>query len=63
MCDIPLDLQRRLEQRWAARFLGPLGSLPPQERGHEKQDQQLATPATSKNENPPTEAAGVMIDP
>ncbi len=20
MCDIPLDLQRRLEQRWAARF-------------------------------------------
>jgi hypothetical protein len=23
MCDIPLDLQRRLEQRWAARFSRP----------------------------------------
>jgi hypothetical protein len=23
MCDIPLDLQRRFEQRWAARFSPP----------------------------------------
>ena len=23
MCDIPLDLERRFEQRWAARFSGP----------------------------------------
>jgi hypothetical protein len=23
MCDIPLDLQRRFEQRWAARFSRP----------------------------------------
>jgi hypothetical protein len=23
MCDIPLDLQRRFEQRWAARFVPP----------------------------------------
>jgi hypothetical protein len=23
MCDIPLDLERRFERRWAARFSGP----------------------------------------
>jgi hypothetical protein len=26
MSDIPLDLQRRLEQRWAARFVSPVAS-------------------------------------
>jgi hypothetical protein len=23
MCDIPMDLERRFERRWAARFSGP----------------------------------------
>jgi len=27
MCDIPLDLERRFERRWAARFSGPAKSI------------------------------------
>jgi hypothetical protein len=29
MSDIPLDLQRRFEQRWAARFVRPAASTAP----------------------------------
>jgi hypothetical protein len=37
MCDIPLDLQRRLEQRWAARFSRP---NPPTKK-HEREGEDL----------------------
>lgn len=37
MCDIPLDLQRRLEQRWAARFCRP---NPPTKK-HEREREDL----------------------
>jgi|tagenome__1003787_1003787.scaffolds.fasta_scaffold20900527_1 hypothetical protein len=42
MTVIPVDLQRKFEQRWAARFLQP----PPAPRAHrsESQGQQLAAP-------------------
>jgi hypothetical protein len=45
MSSIPLDLERRIEQRWAARFSGV-----PQEHRLERQQQhqQLAAPAKRK---------------
>jgi len=45
MCDIPLDLQRRFEQRWAARFARP---VPPKKQELEGQGQQLAEPPNPK---------------
>jgi hypothetical protein len=59
MSAIPLELERRFEQRWAARFLGPLASVPPQKQEQEKLDQQLAAPATAKNENSPDRSGGL----
>jgi hypothetical protein len=29
MCDIPVDLERRFERRWAARFVPPAASTAP----------------------------------
>jgi hypothetical protein len=47
MCDIPLDLERRFERRWAARFSGP-------DREHrlegQQQHQRVTTPDKSKRE-------------
>jgi hypothetical protein len=39
MSIIPLDFQRRCEQRWAARFLRPMPTTP--QRQFERQDQKL----------------------
>ena len=36
MCTIPLDLERRFEQRWAARFFRPKPQASPQKHGLEK---------------------------
>ncbi len=44
MCTIPLDLERRFEQRWAGRFSGAL------QEHREKQRQQLTAPGESKRE-------------
>jgi hypothetical protein len=58
MSDIPLHLQRRIEQRWAARFVRPVASaapktidlkcavdsLPRPEKAKETNDNQLAWP-------------------
>jgi hypothetical protein len=38
MCDIPLDLQRRLEQRWAARFSRPNPPITPKKPELERED-------------------------
>jgi hypothetical protein len=38
MCDIPLDLQRRLEQRWAARFSRPNPPTTPKKHELERED-------------------------
>jgi len=46
MSIIPLDFQRRCEQRWAARFLRPMPITP--QRQFERQDQKLAAPAKPK---------------
>jgi hypothetical protein len=44
MSSIPLDLQRRFERRWAARFLRPNPPTAPEEHQLEKQDQQRVAP-------------------
>jgi hypothetical protein len=46
MCTIPLDLERRFEQRWAARFSGALQEH--REEHREKQRQHLTAPDESK---------------
>jgi hypothetical protein len=38
MYDIPLDLQRRLKQRWAARFSRPNPPTTPQKHDRERED-------------------------
>jgi hypothetical protein len=43
MCDIPLDLQRRLEQRWAARFSRP--NPPTTPKKHEREWEDLDRPS------------------
>jgi hypothetical protein len=57
MRNIPLDLQRSCELRWAARFLRPLASAAPQKQGHAERDQ--ADPGKVKKKTRPAEAAGL----
>ena len=38
MCDIPLDLQRRFEQRWAAKFSRPNPPTTPEKHEIERED-------------------------
>jgi hypothetical protein len=45
MANIPLDLQRRFEQRWAARFVRPAA---PKTQELERQDQQQTEPGKGK---------------
>jgi hypothetical protein len=44
MYDIPLDLERRFERRWAARFSGPAK----QHRLEEQQQQRVTAPEERK---------------
>jgi len=57
MSNIPLDLQRSCEERWAARFLRPLASAAPQKHGDAKRDQ--ADPGKDKKKTRRAEAAGL----
>ena len=45
MADIPLDLQRRFERRWAARFVRAAAA---KKQELERQDQQLTEPGKGK---------------
>jgi phosphatidylserine/phosphatidylglycerophosphate/cardiolipin synthase-like enzyme len=45
MCDIPLDLQREFEQRWAARIARSAPAAASQRHRPECRDQQPAAPA------------------
>jgi hypothetical protein len=62
MCDIPLDLQRKFEERWAARFVRPLPPVAPKQEP-EGQDQQLAAPAEGKRETRRVEPTGLTPVP
>ena len=56
---VPLDLQRKCEQRWAARFARPAPSAAPKGHQPESQNQQLAAPAEAKEKTGRVEAAGL----
>jgi hypothetical protein len=48
MSAIPLDLQRRFEQRWAARFVSPVPSAAPKSSGLKGTVKSLPRPAKAK---------------
>ena len=48
MSIIPLDLQRRCERRWAARFSRPIPSAAPRNQRPVRESPQIAAPAKSK---------------
>jgi hypothetical protein len=48
MSDIPLDLQRRCEQRWAARFLRPAQDAALKKQQPQAQSEHLAAPSKRK---------------
>ena len=54
MCDIPLDLERRLERRWAARFSGPAK----EHRLEGQQHQRVTAPDQSKRKTRRLNPAG-----
>jgi hypothetical protein len=62
MASIPLDLQRRFEQRWAARFARP---NPPNTPKHqvERQDQELDTLGKAKTITHRGQASGLQTCP
>jgi hypothetical protein len=54
MRDIPLDLQRKFERRWAARFARP---VPPKKQEFKGQDQQAVASAAPKTKTGRVESA------
>jgi len=60
MSAIPLHLQRRFEQRWAARFVSPVTSAAPKSIGLEDTVNGLARPAKEKEEPAGFESAGLI---
>jgi len=50
MCEIPLDLQRKLERRWAARFARSVPRVAPNKQESEGPVQRLAEATKSKKE-------------
>jgi hypothetical protein len=58
MSIIPLDVQRRCERRWAARFSRPTESVAPRSQRSERESQQIAGSDKSKRKTHRVEAAG-----
>jgi hypothetical protein len=63
MSIIPLDLERRFEQRWAARFSRPIVAAAPEKHQLEKQDQPIAALPKAKRKARRVEAAGLRSLP
>lgn len=63
MASIPLDLQRRFERRWAARFARRAPPVAPQEHQPESQKQQSAAPAEFKRKSPRVGPTGLKSAP
>jgi hypothetical protein len=57
---VPLDLQKKCEERWVARFARPALSAAPQRHQPESQNQQLAASANAKQITNGVEAAVSM---
>ena len=60
MSSIPLDVERRFEQRWAARFCSP---AEPQKHRLERQCEQLASPGKGKRKTRRVESTGLRPAP
>jgi hypothetical protein len=60
MADIPLDLQRRCEQRWAARLVRPSA---PKKHEPERQDQQPTEPGKGKRKTHRIRSVGTRSAP
>jgi hypothetical protein len=60
---IPLDLQRRFEQRWAARFCRPAPPAAPQSQPQQQLQQQLSEPAKAKRKTRRVKSAGLRSAP
>ncbi len=60
MSSIPLDVERRFEQRWAARFSSPAA---PQKHRLDRQSQQLALPGKGKRKTRRVESMGLRSAP
>jgi len=61
MASIPLDLQKRCEQRWAARFFRP-DPITPKKPGPERQQQQTE-PGKGKRKTHRLKPAGIRPAP
>ena len=57
MSIIPLDIQRRCERRWAARFSRPTELIAPRNQRAAKESLQIAGPAKSKRKTHRVEVA------
>jgi hypothetical protein len=60
MSIVPLDLQRKFERRWAARFSPPVAAARAEKHPLEKQDQPLATFGKGKRKTRRLNRAGLM---
>jgi hypothetical protein len=63
MCIIPLDLERRIEQRWAARLSRPVEATRPEKPQLEKPGQPLAALLKAKISARHVEAGGLRTLP
>jgi hypothetical protein len=61
MSAIPLHLQRRFEQRWAARFVSPVTSAAPKNVSLKGSVNSLARPAEAKEKPAGERGAGLAI--
>ena len=59
MSSIPLDLERRFERRWAARFVRQASEPSSEKSEHEKHGQRLGTATKAKRKIRLAEAAGL----
>jgi hypothetical protein len=63
MSSTPLDIQRKCEQRWAARLARPVPPSAPHEHTDEKPDQQLAALGKAKKKNRRAKLVGLRPAP
>ena len=61
MSYIPLDLQRRFERRWAARFVSPVASAAAKRIGMKVTANTLPRPAKAKEKPAGERGAGMAI--
>jgi hypothetical protein len=63
MGNIPLDLQRRCERRWAARFSRPVEPVASRRQEPERESQQIGAPGSGKRKTRRVRPAGFRSAP